>query len=121
LAGLLPYGVSMSVTHLVSMEIRGRMSDRMLSTLRERALVAMLDIVVVVYMAAEVFRAVKPRASANKDTSGKPFRTVIPHGSAAIGSVIVITIGAYRWRSYIDRNLRLGSGSGGDEKTDNCE
>ena len=51
--------------------------SRMLTTGRESAMIAMAVVVVVIDMAIEMFRSMKPWAGTNKDTAGKPFWAVV--------------------------------------------
>src|ERR1700679_2412701 len=82
-----------------------------LATLRHRARIAVLWMEVVIYMALEVGRAVKPRASANEDTSCKPFRAVVTVGSAAVGSCVIVTVRTFRGHANLDVDLGLCFGS----------
>jgi len=59
----------------------------------------------VVYLALEVIRAMKPRASANEDVPGKPFRAVVAGGGTAIRSDVIVTIGTVRGYSDFDADL----------------
>src|SRR5277367_5999546 len=82
-----------------------------LAALGHWALVAVLRMKVVVYMTAKVGGAVKPRASANKDTAGKPLGAVVTVGSAAIGGRVIVSVGTFRSCADFDANLGLCFGS----------
>jgi hypothetical protein len=84
------------------------------------AVVAGVDVKVVVDVAAEVLRAVEPGASTDEDAAGEPLRTVVAIRSAGIGRVIVIAVGAHGCRSdaYGDLSMcprRCGLGEADDE------
>jgi hypothetical protein len=72
----------------------------------------------VIYMAAKVFSAVKPRASTDEDTAGEPFRTVVAVGSTGVGSEVVIAVRACGFGTKVDINLSLCFGSGRREAND---
>jgi hypothetical protein len=114
-------GVAATVTRLVSFEILDlvRMPGGRgpLPALWHRTLVAMVRIETVVYVAIEVGGAVKPGPSANEDAANKPFRAVVTVGSARIGSIVKVSVRAYRRGTDIDGDLSLGLsfGSGGRE------
>ena len=55
----------------------------------------MVNVVVVIYMAVEMFGAVEPRACTNEDAAGEPLGAVVAIGSAAIGGVVVVTVWAH--------------------------
>jgi hypothetical protein len=88
-----------------------------LATLREWALIAMLGMEMVIYMAAEIFSAMKPRANANEDPVIKPLRAVVADRSAVIGCDVIVAIGAVRRGSNLDSHLSL-RGRGGSGQTE---
>ena len=59
------------------------------------AVVAIVDVVVVIYVAAEVFRSVEPRAGPDENTAGEPFRTVVAIRGAGVWRVVVIAVRAH--------------------------
>lgn len=61
----------------------------------------------IIDVALEVFRAVIPWASANEHTASKPFWAIVSVGSATIGSVVIVTVRAFRGRSNVDIDLSL--------------
>jgi hypothetical protein len=68
--------------------------------------------VTVIYVATEVLTAMKPWTGTDEDTTGKPFRTVVAGGSAAIGRGVIVPIGTIRGDSNVDADLSLYFGSG---------
>jgi hypothetical protein len=66
---------------------------------------------VIVNVAVKVFRAVKPRASANEDTAGKPLRSVVAVGGTVVRSNIVVSVWTFRCSSDVDAHLGLCFGS----------
>src|SRR5271155_3511491 len=100
---LLAY-VAASVTRFVSLEVLLRVSvvcGGFLAALGHCALVAVFGIVGVVYLAAEVGWAMKPRSGTNEYTAGEPAGSVVAVGSVAVGSAAVgsgfeVAVGALR-------------------------
>ena len=74
----------------------------MIAIVRQRAFVTTVNIETVIYMAAKVCRAVKPRASTDEGTTDKPFRAVVAVGSTGVRSVVIVAIGASRFGSDVD-------------------
>ena len=113
---LFPY-VAASVTHFISFE----MGDLIEMVCRVRpfaylwrwTLIAALNIEMIIYVAAECVRAMKPRPSADENATRKPFRAVIAVGGASIRSVIVIAVGAIRCYPDIYTDLRSCHRGGG--------
>jgi hypothetical protein len=70
-----------------------------------------VDIETVIYMAAKVFIAVKPRAGTDEDTAGEPFRTVVAVGSTGVRSEVVVAVRARGFGTDLDANLSLCFGS----------
>jgi len=68
----------------------------LLATAWKCAAVTMFWMEGVIHMAAEFSGAVKPRASADEDVPAEPFRAVVARRSTAIGSGVIVTVGAYR-------------------------
>jgi hypothetical protein len=71
-----------------------------------------VDIETVIYMAAKVVGAVKPRAGTDEDTADEPFRTVVAVGSTGVRREIVIAVRASGFGTDVDVDLSLGFGSG---------
>jgi len=108
--------VAASITHFIASEVGNRTGTpcwlRPVATVRHRAPIATLNIVVVIYMTAKLGMAMKPRASTNEDTAGKPFGAVIAVGSAGVRSVVIVAVGAYGSRSDTNDNLSFHFRSG---------
>jgi len=104
----IPHFISFEVVILI--EMVGRV--RPVATVWRGAAIAMLNIEMVIYVALEMCRPMKPRAGANEDATGKPFRTVVAVGSTRIRGVVVIAIGTTRRNpdADIDSSLCFGSG-----------
>jgi hypothetical protein len=83
-----------------------------LATLWRRAFIAVFRMVIIIYVATEVIAAMKPRTGADEDTTGKPFRTVVAGGSAAIRSSVIVPIRTFWGGSDVDADLSLYFGSG---------
>src|ERR1700688_4396079 len=66
----------------------------------------------VIYMAAKVFNAVKPRAGTDEDTAGEPFWAVVAVGRTGEGSEVVVAVGACGFGTEVDVNLSLCFGGG---------
>jgi hypothetical protein len=100
--------VAASISLFVSFEMGLINSPRRLGLLAAAwywALVAMLWMEGVIYVAMEVAWAMKPRASTYEDTPSKPFWTVVASGSTAIRGDVVITIGTFRRDTDVDADL----------------
>jgi hypothetical protein len=83
-----------------------------IAAVRYRASITTVGIEMVIYMAAKVFRAVKPRASTDEDTAAEPFRTVVAVGSTGVRSEVVIAVRACGFGTDADVDLSLCFGSG---------
>ena len=101
--------VPTSVTHLVSMKVSMAVVLKVLAALRERSMIAVVNIVMIVDMAVKLSGTMEPWTRSNKRAAVKPFRPIVPVGGARIRSVVIITIGATGLRADIHRNLRLRS------------
>ncbi len=88
--------VTLPIMHLIPFEVRNMshvvVRVSFLASGWRRAFVAVRNIEVVVHMAVKTFRAMKPRACADKDSSRKPFRTVVSIRRAGIWRVIVVSV-----------------------------
>ena len=118
-------GVAATIADFVAMELRVRMLDCFFASGWHLAVVAVVDVEVVINVAAEVFSAVEPRAGSNEDTAGEPLRTVVAIGSAGVGRVVVIAVWAHGSRSDTYGDLRmcpgrcgLGEADGESKKTE---
>lgn len=76
------------------------------------ALIAMCGMEMVIYVAVEACRAVKPRAGANEDATGKPLRSVVAVGGAVVRRDGIVAVGTIRRNSDVDAYLSLCFGSG---------
>ena len=84
--------VTLEVMRLVALEV----VERRRSAFRERTVVPMPWVVTVINVAIKTTRPMEPRAGPNKDAAIEPVRTVVTIGSAIVGSVIKVPIGARR-------------------------
>jgi hypothetical protein len=69
--------------------------------------IAVLGMEAVIYVAAEAFGAMKPRANANEDATGKPLRAVVAVGGALVGWDVIVAVGTYRGDADVDLYLSL--------------
>ena len=105
--------VATTVAHLVSFKVGAvdalcRLSS--FATVWQRPRVAVRRMECVIHVTAKVAAAMKPRTSAYEDAAAKPFRTVIARRSAAIGSLVVVTVRTFRSDSDTDADLSLRLG-----------
>jgi hypothetical protein len=103
--------VAAPVPHFIPFEV-GNLIDTLcglgsLAALWSWAFVAMFGMITVIYVAAEVIRAMKPRASTNEDAAAKPFRAVVAVRSAAIGIGVIVSVRTIRGDSDGDADLSL--------------
>ena len=59
----------------------------------------------IIHLAAEVIVAVKPWAGPDEDAVGEPVRAIVAVGSAGVGSVVVVAVGAIGGDSNVDAYL----------------
>src|ERR1035441_5124126 len=106
-------GVAASIPRFISLELIGGSALRggFLASFWQRAVIAVLRIEGIVYVALEVAGAMKPRSNADEYAAIEPFRAVVAVGNAVIGGVIVIAVGAIRGNADFDRDLSLCFGS----------
>jgi hypothetical protein len=105
---------AVAVTHLVSVEVLGGTVPCVtwpVAIMGEFAAVAVVRMIVVVNIAVEVLRTVKPWAGPDKDAVSEPLGAVVPIGSALIWRDIVVTVGTNRGNTDADADLSLCSGS----------
>jgi hypothetical protein len=92
------------------------------ASFREMPVVALAEIVVVVYMAVEMFMTVKPWTRTYEEAAVEPFRAVVAIRCAAIGRNLVVTIGTNRRRPDLNGNLSVCLvAAGGYEEGRACE
>ena len=75
------------------------------------AVIAVLGMETVIYVAVEACSAMKPRASANEDAAGKPFWAVVAVGRAVVRRDIIVAVGTFRRDSDFNGYLSLCFGS----------
>lgn len=116
------HGVSAPIPRFIPFEVAGcRAMGSSLSGVWYRAMIAVVRIIPVVYMTMKASGTMEPRTGPDENTAGKPFRTVIPIGSAAIGRVVKVAVWTYRGDSDGDSDLGLGCGGGRKTKANsNC-
>jgi hypothetical protein len=107
--------VAVSIAHFISFEV-GNLIETLsrlgfFATGWLGAVIAVLGMEMVIYMAAEAFRTMKPRADSDEDAAGKPFRTVVAVGGAVVGRDVIVAVGTFRRDSDFDGYLSLGLGS----------
>ena len=75
------------------------------------AVIAVLWMEMVIHVAVEAGRAMKPWASTNEDATDKPLRAVIAVGGAIVGRDVIVAVGTYRLNADVDLYLSLRFGS----------
>jgi hypothetical protein len=108
--------VAAPISHFISLEVGNLVHVFIrfgfVAAVRCRTRVAAMRIEVVVDVAVEVGRAVKPRAGANEYTACKPFRAVIAVWRAIVRGVIVVAVRAIGGDSDVNGDLSVRRGSG---------
>jgi len=103
--------VSVAIGHVSCVEamevIRGLMVT---AVSRERAVIAVVGIIGVIYMAIEAIMTVEPRTGSDEDAAVEPLRTVVAVWGAVVGSVVIVAIRAARCYADADGNLGLRGG-----------
>ena len=94
--------LSMSVSHLVPMELRVRMFYSVFTACWHRPFVSVLYIEVIIDIAAESIVSVEPRTRSNKDAAGEPLRPIVSIGRAGVWSVVVVAVRTNRSQSNTD-------------------
>lgn len=79
------------------------------ATCRHWAFITVRRMKMVIHVAPEIGRTMKPRASADEDAVQKPFRAVVTVGSTSVRRSRVVSIGANGGYSDVDADLSLGS------------
>jgi len=72
------------------------------ATLGRRASIAVFRVIIVIDVATEVIAAMKPWTGTDEDTTGKPFRTVVAGGSAAIRRGVIVAVRTFRGDSNVN-------------------
>jgi hypothetical protein len=106
--------MAVSVMHGGTVKLR-TMIGHMLSPRRERPMITFPVVQMMVYVAIEMFRSVKPRSCPDKHATRKPLRPVVAIRSAIIRRDLVVAIRTNRSWSNFDGNLRGCCWSGGHE------
>jgi hypothetical protein len=92
--------VSLEVTFIDALRRLG-----LLATVWYWTFVAVLWMESVIYIATEIVRATKPRASANEDALSKPLWAVVARGSTAMRSGVIVSVGTFRGYADVDADL----------------
>jgi hypothetical protein len=79
---------------------------------RHWTFIAVVRMKMVVHVALERVRTMKPRASTDEDTTRKPFWAVVAVRSTAIRSGVIVTVRAVRGDTNVDGDLSLYLRSG---------
>lgn len=111
MAAPIPFFVSLEVGAIDTLRFLGFLAAVWLG-----ALIAVVWIEMVIHFAAEVVRAMKPRANSNEDAAGKPFWTVVAGRSAVIGRNVIVAVRAIRGYPNIHGDLSICRGGGCREK-----
>ena len=103
-----------SIAHFVSFEV-GDLIDVLirigfLTTGWPGAVIAVLGMETVIYMAAKTFRAMEPRTDANENATREPLRAIVAVGGAVVWRNVIVTVGTIRRNSDIDADLSLRFG-----------
>lgn len=112
--------VAAPITHFVAAEMGVLVIDGVFSALRSCAMVAVMHVEAIIYVAAEVATTVEPGTSSYEDSAVEPLGSVIAVGGALVGCVVIVSVGAYRRRPDLDRDLCVGAGSWQHEKQSGC-
>lgn len=105
--------MSVSVSLLVAVEMldmaRGMIVICVLAAVRERAVVPVVRIEVVIYVPVKVGGAMKPGTGANKHAAVEPLRPVVAVGGAVVGRPVVVAVWTPRGGTNVhaDTHLRL--------------
>ncbi len=94
----------MRVMHGLTMELRA-MIGRVLTAGRHRSMVPVAIIQMMIYMAIEVLRPMKPRSCTDEHSAGKPFGTVVAIGSTVVRWYFVVSIRTHGRRPNAHSNL----------------
>jgi hypothetical protein len=109
--------VSSTVAHFVAAEVGVTVVDGVFSAVRPCAVVAVVDVEAVIYIAVEVMRAVEPGAGSDEDAAVEPFRSVIAVGGAFVRRIVIVPVGTYRRGSDLDRDLCVRTGGANEEQS----
>ena len=112
---VLSFYVTAPIAHFISLEVLhvSRRPRRIWSFTagRHGPVIAVLGMEVIIYVAAETFRAMEPGADADKYSATEPLGPVIAIRRTIIGRDVIISVGTLGRRAYGDGHLRVGWGS----------
>ena len=104
--------VLIAATHLVAvkfMTMAVAVEVAAISAAREISVIAVMRVKAIIHMAAPAATTVEPRACPDEDAVREPLWTVIAIGSAIVGGVIIIAVGADGRRSNVDAKVQRNS------------
>jgi len=100
--------VAVRVMHRIAVKLSS-MLGRTLAARRESARVSLAIVEMMVNMAVEISRAVKPGSRADKNSAGEPFRAIITVRGAIVRRLLVVTVRT-NWRfANVNGNLCRGA------------
>ena len=112
--------VAAAVAHFVSFEvgdfINALVRLRAIARMWHWAVIAVIRIETVIYVAVELGGAVKPGANANENPARKPFRAVVAVGSTRVRSVVIVAVRASGLDPNGDADLGICFRSGDREE-----
>jgi hypothetical protein len=114
MAAPITYFIPFEMGHVLGM----RCGLVFVATLWRRASIAVFRVIIVIYVATEVIAAMKPWTGTDEDTTGKPFRTVVAGGSAAIRRGVIVSVRTFGGDSNVNADPSLCIRSGYHEA--NC-
>lgn len=82
-----------------------------LAAFRHGPLVTVIGMEAIIHVTSKVGRTMKPRTCPDEDAACKPFGAIVPVGSAAVGSSIIVAIRALRGDADFNADLSLYLGS----------
>lgn len=100
--------VSMPIAHVCPVEVMRRETTAAIGMFAAFGIVAMVTVAwieVIIDMSMKVPRPVEPRSGANKDTSAKPLRAVIPIRRTVVRRKRIVAIRANGSGTNMDINL----------------
>ena len=103
MAAPIPHFIPFEMGHVLGM----RCGLVFVATLWRRAFIAVFRVIIVIYVAAEVIAAMKPRTGTDENTTGKPFRTVVAGGRAAIRRGVIVPVRTFRGDSNVNADPSL--------------
>lgn len=113
-------GMSLTVAHFVAVETGVSVTDGMFSASGHVAVIAMIDVEVVIYVAMEAMWAVEPGACSDKDAAIEPFRPIIAVRGAVVGSVVIVSVRTNRRGTDLDGDLGVRFGRADEEERAYC-